>query len=253
MSAGGLTLSETVEYVYLTDLAEGGENSVELTVVSIDMVQDFPPAVPQPEKLSLRETVEMGFSRPVDRDTIESFFSIDPYCPGSLIWKNDSTAVFLPDRDFIPDTVYTLQIGGEFPFSPEDGSFTTAAEMPGVHSLQGDPEDQFPENLQALPEDSILITPSGAQGAYTFFFTYDEEVPDTFIQQELQHRFRIAPLFPTDIPPPATVGYIWSGPASLVIQVNGIGTLHENRPCYYTLTLPEGSDRLRQIYVRFEP
>lgn len=253
LSEGGVPFNENFESFFPVRLENTDATRASISIVKLDFADGFPAPDPQPDMVRGDETVLIGFERPVDRDRLEALFSTTPYCPGSLYWKNESTAVFIHDRDFAPNTVYHIQLSDDFSFVDGENSFTTAADLPDVVSVTGDPEDSFPADLDSPVEESVLLSPSGPQGAYTFFFTYETGISDPLLRQKLQHRCGIDSLFPRDIPPPVTVGYMWTGPSDLMVQVTGIGSMNQDRTCYYTLTLPDGSDTLRRIYLRYEP
>lgn len=252
-SEEGAVLNENFESFFPVRLQSGAENTAELSIVSLDFVGGFPVLNPQPERVGRSETLLISFDGPVDRELVESLFTITPYCPGSLFWKHSAAAVFIPDRDFTPDTNYSLSLSPDFSFSGGEDGFITEAELPDVISVEGDPEDNFPADLVSSPDDPVLLSPSGPQGAYTFIFTYAAGVEDPLLRQKLQHRCGIDSLFPPDIPPPSLVGYMWTGPAVLMVQVSGLGSLHQNRSCYYVLNLPDGSTSGRRLYLRYEP
>ena len=252
-SSEGLFLPTSGEFTFRTDLALGQETAARITIVEFDFQRGFPPVDPQTEEMDPSDTIQIEFSRPVNRDSVEAAFIIAPYCSGSLFWKDPATAVFIPEREFQANTVYLVESSEVIPLPSGENTFTIPPVLPEVLSVWGDSDDHFPEILDPLPTDAITISPSGASGTYSFFFTYHKEIPDPVHQQKLQHRCGIATLFPPDIPPPALVGFMWSGPDSLIVQANGIGSMHQNRSCFYTLTLPDGGDQTRTLTLRFCP
>jgi len=61
------------------------------------------------DNISTYETIEITFSRAMNKDSTEKAFSIDPPAAGSFIWtNNDMTFSFVQNDAFLTDTEYTV-------------------------------------------------------------------------------------------------------------------------------------------------
>lgn len=66
-------------------------------------------ATPDGDAVPGGAAVSMTFSRPVDRPSVESRFTLDPPVAGRFYWA-DQTLTFVPDRPLDPATSYAVQI-----------------------------------------------------------------------------------------------------------------------------------------------
>ena len=205
----------------------------------------FPATSPDVTALEEGETFLLRFSRPVDRESIDYAFSLDPYCPGSLYWCSDTECVFVPEPGsfFEIETEYFVRLdegasaagGGELE-NPFSFSFSGAVSPPHPVSVDGHPGDPFPVDL---PHSStVSITPSGLLGSYTLIWSFDLPVASESERARLQETVSIAPVFPPDLPYPSIVHHLWTDDLTLVSQCEGIGGGSEGRTCYYRLSFP---------------
>ncbi len=194
------------------------------------------------------ESFAMSFSRPVNKESIEYAFSLEPFCPGELYWISDSLCVFLLDPGSVFEKGQSYLIGLSTEAAAADGGRLAeevtaafeAAAGPRLLSVDGLPEDGFP--LSPPFESPLGITPSGGLGSYSFIWHFDTPIENESEQTALQNSLRISPLFPYDLPYPTVVHQLWIDPSSLMSQIEGLGAGAAGRTCYYSLTLPAAGD-----------
>jgi Tol biopolymer transport system component len=68
----------------------------------------WPP--PDASGVSTRAPLEFVFSAPVDRASVEGWFSLSPPVEGAFSWQGDAL-VFRPARSYAPDSAYTVSLG----------------------------------------------------------------------------------------------------------------------------------------------
>ncbi|MGC9311530.1 MAG: Ig-like domain-containing protein, partial [Sediminispirochaetaceae bacterium] len=222
------------------------------STVKMDLSGGFPPSGKEFGVIASDETFQLSFNRPIVRDEFEDACSLEPYCSLSWYWKDDQTAVCIPDRGFTPGTEYECRVDPDAASLPPDLLFVTVPSIPQVMRVEGHSGDCFPEDLAPLPEESILITPAGTNGTYSFSFIYPEPIEDPQHRYKAQCRCRLSPLFPPDIASPEIVSFTWTDNSCLMVHFQHIGLLHGDRTCYYRLSLPDGTGD-RNITLRYEP
>jgi hypothetical protein len=58
--------------------------------------------------------IDLAFSEPVDRVSVEQRFRIDPYVGGTFTWDRSTTAIFTPAQKLPPATEFTVVVGAGF-------------------------------------------------------------------------------------------------------------------------------------------
>lgn len=222
------------------------------SAVKLDLSGGFPPAGKEFGEIGSNETFQLSFDRPIVRDEFEDAFTLEPYCSLSWYWKDDQTAVCIPDRGFTPGTEYECRVDPDIASLPQDMLFVTVPSIPQVMRVEGHSGDCFPEELTPLPEESILITPAGTKGTYSFSFIYPEPIEDPQHRYTVQCRCRLSPFFPPDIASPEIVSFTWTDNSRLMVHFQHLGLLHGDRTCYYRLSLPDGKGD-RDLTLRYEP
>ena len=219
---------------------------VEIMPVELDWQHDFPQAECGLSAVPAGDSIQFRFSRAVDQPECESAIAFEPLCSGSFYWKDALTAVFIPNTPFEPSTTYHCSLTPYSPQSPlQQAEFITAQEftiapvLPRIVSLQGEGGDSFPEDLESALETVIDITPSGAEGIYSFLLEYEQPVSDPHSRARLQAGSYCSTLFPSDLPAPNIVSFFWPDSTHLLVQVQGLGRRADGRESYYAFHLPE--------------
>lgn len=91
-------------------------------------------------------TIELGFDRPMDEQSVQAVFQIEPALPGRWVWAAN-TARFIPTRPFQTGTRYHLNL--------------TA----GARSAQGSPLNAgLQTTFQVRPAAIVYLSPAGGPG-----------------------------------------------------------------------------------------
>ena len=88
-------------------------------------------ATPDGNDLPPDSAVRIEFERPVDRQTVEEAFRVEPSVSGSFEWETDRVLTWTPS-EFQYSTTYTVSVGGESrggdPIAAAEWSFTTRSQ-----------------------------------------------------------------------------------------------------------------------------
>jgi len=221
-------------------------DSIELHISPVEMnwEEDFPVTASQLTEISPGESIQLSLNYPVVREEFESALTLDPFCGGSLYWKDSLRAVFIPNESFSQATTYRCSIQ---PFSSQSilhrisftssQQFHTTAVLPSVLRVSGEGVDGFSIDPDQIADETVDITPDGEEGNYSFLLEYSHPVPDEKTRRLLQEQTAVSTLFPPDIPSPAIVSFIWPDAAQMLIQIQGFGVQADQRQCYYSLSL----------------
>ncbi len=82
--------------------------------------------------------IDVEFSEPVDRASVERLFRIEPYVSGTITWDRNTVAIFTPARKLPSDTAFTVGVTAGFAdvagnAAPDDaGSFSFRTVGPPV-------------------------------------------------------------------------------------------------------------------------
>ncbi len=94
------------------------------------------------EELATGGDLTLYFDQPMDRQSVEAAFSMDPSVPGTFVWSDDATLTFTPGAALARDTSYRLTIGegarsaaGLSPASPLEASFQTVGFLEVAQAL----------------------------------------------------------------------------------------------------------------------
>jgi hypothetical protein len=134
-----------------------------LVLLNATLVDRRPPSV---ERISLSATangddhtaqtltaIDVEFSEPVDRASVERLFRIEPYVSGTITWDRDSIAIFTPVRKLPSATAFTVVVGA------------------GFSDLAGNaaPDDAAPFAFRTVGPPVVATTapPDGASGVAT--------------------------------------------------------------------------------------
>lgn len=224
--------------------------TVELSPVELNWEDNFPPAACELAGLLSGCSVQLRCSRPVDPTEFASSVRFQPVCSGSFFWKDDRTAVFIPDKPFPPAATYHCLIDAEI--SSAD-SFTTAGALPRIVNLEGEAADGIPGDIEAAMSTILDITPSGPENTYSFLFEYAQAVSDSAARAGLQSGAHLRTIFPPDLPPPEIVSFLWPDDMHLLLQVQGLGTQADGRTAYYSFQLPETDAEPAVLELRVSP
>ena len=95
-----------------------------LVLYNATLVDRRPPAV---SRISLSATaggddhlaqtltaIDLSFSEPVDRASVEQRFRIEPYVGGTFTWDRDTTAIFTPARKLPSATEFSVEVGAGY-------------------------------------------------------------------------------------------------------------------------------------------
>ena len=58
--------------------------------------------------------IDLAFSEPVDRTSVEQRFRIEPYVGGTFTWDRDTTVIFTPARKLPPATAFSVTVAAGF-------------------------------------------------------------------------------------------------------------------------------------------
>jgi hypothetical protein len=123
-------------------------------------------ATPVGGHLPLDTTVRVKFERPVDRETVEQAFRVEPNVAGTFEWETDLLATWRPDALEYSKT-YVVSAGGKSvdgdPFEPHEWSFTTH-DPPVSIEIVG--SDRSPTLLRAVTR--------GGTGEYSYSWSDGE-------------------------------------------------------------------------------
>ncbi len=156
----------TVSHVALSATA-GGDDRVAQTLTAIDL----------------------SFSEPVDRTSVEQRFRIEPYVGGTFTWDRSTTAIFTPAKKLPPATEFSVTVVAGF--TDVEGNAAPDASEPFVFRTVGQPVV-----LSMTPE-------SGATGVAT----------DTTVSLRFDRLMDTASVeAATRILPPAPFRASWTGP-----------------------------------------
>ena len=81
--------------------------------------------------------IDIEFSEPVDRGSVERRFRIAPYVPGTFSWDRNTTLIFTPTTLLPAQTSFTVSMDAGF--ADEAGNATTSAPDPFVFQTAGPP------------------------------------------------------------------------------------------------------------------
>jgi len=221
-------------------------DSIELHIspVELDWEENFPKTESELVQLPPEDSIQLSLNYPVDQDEFDSAFSLDPFCDGTLYWKDPLRAVFIPNESFSQATTYRCSI---HPFSSQSilhsinftssQQFYTAPALPLLMRVAGEGVDGFSVDPGQPTDEAIDITPDGDEGNYSFLLEYSQAVPDEKTRRLLQEQTAVSALFPPDLPSPAIVSFIWPDAGGMLVQLQGFGVQAEQRECYYSLSL----------------
>ncbi len=224
--------------------------TIELSPVQLDWQQNFPPAACELSSLPHDCSIQLHFSKPVNQEDFASTVLLEPFCRGSLFWKDASTAVFIPAESFSPAVTYRCNIDADF---TDTNRFTTAGALPRIVSVQGEAADSIPDEIEAATTTCLEITPSGPEGMYSFLCEYEEGVDVPAARAQLQSRAYLRTLFPPDLPSPEVVSFLWPDATHMLIQIQGFGIQADGRTAYYSFHLPEIHTEPAVLQLRVTP
>src|SRR5450759_1309692 len=194
-----------------------------LVLLNATLVDRRPPSV---ERISLSApangddhtaqtltAIDVQFSEPVDRASVERLFRIEPYVSGTITWDRDTVAIFTPVRKLPSATAFTVVVAA------------------GFSDLVGNaaPSDAGPFTFQTLgpPVVATAAPPDGAASVATdttVTLTFDRLMDTGSVEAAIAVR--------------PTVGYrsSWAGPDLTLSFVSslGFGTT-------YTVTVGSGA------------
>ncbi len=232
---------------YVCDFESPDSIELHISPVEMNWEEDFPRVEGELSELCPQESIQFSLNYPVDQDEFESALTLDPFCGGSLYWKDSLNSVFIPDESFSQATTYRCSIN---PYSSQSilhniiftspRQFHTAAALPSVLRVTGEEIDGFsidPDESGDEAEEAIDITPDGEEGNYSFLVEYSEEVSDEESRGLLQGQTAVSTLFPPDLPSPAIVSFMWPDADRMLVQMQGFGVQSNQRDCYYSLSL----------------
>ena len=244
----GRKLSAAFRRVFFVSASPAVLPPPQFSTLRIEWPEPFPVADAGLSIIEEGESFAMSFDRPVDRDSIEYAFSLEPFCPGELYWSSDSLCLFLldPGSSFEAGKSYHIGLSREAAaadggrLAEEVSAAFEAAAGPRLLSIDGLPEDGFP--LFPPLESPLGISPSGSLGSYSFIWHFTAPIESESERTALQDTLRISPLFPYDLPYPTVVHQLWIDSSRLMSQIEGLGAGAAGRTCYYRLTLPAGAE-----------
>ena len=184
------------------------------TFHDIELVSTMPPVVtsshplPEDDRHPIIDPIVIDFSRPMDRESVENAFSIQPAVEGTFGWgAQDTRVVFRPDT-LLPETGYVVQIdasaagalGHDFdgdsdgePGGSFDLTFTTGPEDAFAPVLS----ESYPRPLQTGVERTPIVT-----------VVFDEPLDEATVTDE---RFNLRPATGGDQVPGVLAHYLVEG------------------------------------------
>lgn len=185
------------------------------------------------------QAVGICFNKPMDETSVRSI-RFEPSLPGSCEWWTDSAAVFVPDRDPEPETVYTMIVSSD----AKDRSglkmendyrtfFIPDIPRLSVISLETEYAVETPENNGLFPVP--VIEPDGIL-CVTLRFSHPFTVK---AKTEAVLSLRLEPYFPGIIPQAAFRSARWLSDDLLILEWEGAKAEQEEAH-YYRLSLPGG-------------
>jgi hypothetical protein len=81
--------------------------------------------------------IDLSFSEPVDRTSVEGRFRIDPYVGGTFTWDGSTTAIYTPARKLPPATEFAVSVDAGF--TDVEGNPAPDASEPFVFRTIGQP------------------------------------------------------------------------------------------------------------------
>jgi hypothetical protein len=195
------------------------------------------------------QAIGICFNKPMD-ETVSTSVRFDPVFSGRFERWDDSSVVFIPDRDPEPETVYTLIVS---PGAQDVSGLKTGVESrfyftPDIPYLTilllqaGDPPEEYalpdPDNNSVCP--AFVVMPGGAitlSLRFSHLFT-------SRARADAVLALRLEPYFPGILPQPALRSARWWSDDTLILDwegaVPGYAGEGGGQRHYYRLVLPGG-------------
>lgn len=105
--------------------------------------------------------IDLEFSEPVDRSSVERRFRIEPYVAGTFSWDRDTVAIFTPSKKLPPATAFTISL---------EAGYTDLAGNAAQKGLDGWAFQTVgpPVVASVTPPDGSIGVPVNAQVVLTF-------------------------------------------------------------------------------------
>jgi hypothetical protein len=202
-------------------------------------------------QIKYKDAVGIDFSADMDRESVENSLSISPFIPGRKIWKNSSSLVFIPERGWLWNKLYTVDISknAESENSIAVGENYSLSFSPDINclnllSIGGKSGDGFP--YSSFSESSPVSIDSGPVSpySYTFTFFFSEPFLTDEKKENAQNNINIISLFPPDAASPYPVSFSWLNNLSLSVNFSGFTPYNSEKDIvyYYMLTVKGGSE-----------
>jgi len=198
-----------------------------------------------------RNGLGVEFNKPPEIDSLRRAFSFIPSLSGMVEMLSPVSAVFIPSKDFEPETVYSMRISGalrdrEGLKMGEDYTATFKADIPYLKVLSL----SCGEKVNAAPEPGDLYPVSVNTGGIIQFiihFSLSFDPLNTAVREECAFRISLRPHFPAILPPVSLRTARWISSDRLLMEWEGLEPAFEpgmGRPGeshYYKLLIPGGS------------
>ncbi len=198
------------------------------------------------KNLGTGQSIAIRFNKPMSDNALNSV-RFDPSLPGKTEMLSETCIVFIPGRDPLPETVYTLivsadakdasglRMGSEYRtrFTADIPYLRVISFNSGEVSVSGDSDIWEGERALAVPVDAL--------DGGTFRFTIRFSLPfDMRAKQDAALKITLVPFFPGNLPPAALRFVSWISEDMMRMEWEGLKPGTASAPAYYLLTLPGG-------------
>lgn len=215
-----------------------------------DYAASYPFKTVNPSFLEYGDAFRIVFSEDMDRDSVDSAFSLEPALAGNKYWLGDNTLIFVPERGWVMDTDYTLRIGKE---AESANGIVMAEDYYAL--LRPDIEQMELSSLECLTGAGFTLTayssaaardlPTEATSPYDIAFSlvFSRSFPTNAEKQAAQDTISCYETFSSaGSPRAATFG--WSSDTTLTITFAGFNA-DPDKDHYYILEITGGEQGIR--------
>jgi hypothetical protein len=187
--------------------------------------------------------IGVDFNKPMGENVLQAL-RFEPSLPGRTERLSPSSIVFIPDRDPVPETFYTLTVSGD---TRDEGGLSMGAD----YSLGFTADILFLRVLSVTVEntggtgtetrDGVLWAPVDEANGFVLRLAIRFSLPfDTAARRDAAFRIVLETFFPKNLKPVSLRGVIWLSEDLIRMEWEGLSPGTPGEAHYYRLFVPGG-------------